>query len=257
MYGITRSETKAKQLAANEGRFLLSLVAQDKCINLSFSSVFPIVGGPTNTHVWAHLIPTVDVVIEVLGGGPDRPALAHAVLDAIATVAQSTRPSGSPKLSYIFTSDPWVHGASADEFVSDTTPLLNPLPPAVWRAKFEQSLFKDDRVNGIVIRPALLYGKSGSLLAPVFEAAATGGEVGWYGKPGGWFTLAHTDDLADLYLRGAEKAPILGGLAIEGCNDTAESVEGFLQKLIQVSGAKGPYKLLEPSNRALYAIPEG
>ena len=71
MYGITRSETKAKQLAANEGRFLLSLVAQDKCINLSFPSVFPIVGGPTNTHVWAHLIPTVDVVIEVLGGGPD------------------------------------------------------------------------------------------------------------------------------------------------------------------------------------------
>lgn len=83
----------------------------------------------------------------------------------------------------------------------------------------------------------------------VFEAAATGRQVTWYGKPGGRFSLIHTDDLADLYVRAVEKAPILGGLAIDVSNDTTESVEDFLQRLIQVSGAKGPHGWIEPTNR--------
>ena len=143
-----------------------------------------------------------------------------------------------------------MHGASTDEFVSDTTPLLNPITVVAWRPPVEQAVLKDDRVNGIVIRPSLLYGKSASLLDSVFEAAETGRQIAWYGKPGGRFSLIHTDDLADAYVRAVEKAPILGGLAIDVSNDTTESVEDFLQRLIQVSGAKGPHGWIEPTNRA-------
>ena len=144
----------------------------------------------------------------------------------------------------------WVHGANTDEVVSDTTPLFNPLGIVAWRPPIEQAVLKDDRVNGIVIRPALLYGKSASMLDPLFEAAETNHQVAWYGKPGGRFSLIHADDLADVYVRAVEKAPILGGLAIEASNEISESVDDFLRKLVQVSGAKGPHSWIEPSNRA-------
>jgi hypothetical protein len=57
----------------------------------------------------------------------------------------------------------------------------------------------------IVIRPALLYGRSGSFFASFFQSACEGNV--WYtGQPGGRFALIHTDDLADLYVRSVEKA---------------------------------------------------
>lgn len=76
-------------------------------------------------------------------------------------------------------------------------------------------------LNGIVVRPALLYGCGGSLLAPLFAAAAEAGKwssaasaaetdndgiVRWTGRAGGRYTVIHMDDLADLYLRVGERA---------------------------------------------------
>lgn len=215
------------------------------------TSVFPVIGEPTNIQAWAHLIPTIDVVIETLGGTADLRTTALTLLNAVAATAQSTRPVGSPKVSYIYTSGAWTHGSSTDEFFSDTTPLSNPVSLIAWRPQVEQAVLKDDRVNGIVIRPALVYGKSASMLDSVFEAAETGRQVAWYGKPGGRFSLIHADDLADVYVRAAEKAPILGGLAMDASNDTTESIEEFLRTLVQVSGAKGPHGWIEPTNSAL------
>ncbi|KAF9240175.1 hypothetical protein BU15DRAFT_61513 [Melanogaster broomeanus] len=178
-----------------------------------------------------------------LGGTSDLRNLPIFLLNTVATA----RPAYAPKISYIYTSGIWVHGSSPNEFISDTTPL-NPITLVSWRPDVEQATLKDQRVNGIVIRPALLYGKSASLLDSLFEAAATGGKVAWYGKPGGRLAVIHPDDLADLYVRVAEKAPILGGLAIDAANESTEPTDNFLQKLIEVSGAKGPYEWLPPSN---------
>ncbi|KAH0826232.1 hypothetical protein J3R83DRAFT_5690 [Lanmaoa asiatica] len=249
VYGVTRSETKAKQLAADESRFPpLPFVRETKRPTHIYLLVFPIIGEPTDTQAWAHLIPTIDVVIEALGGTADLRTIALTLLDAVAAAAQSTRPNGSPKVSFIYTSGVWVHGQSTDEFVSDTTPLSNPVPLVAWRPHVEQAVLKHDRINGIVIRPAALYGKGGSMFESVFEAAETGRQVAWYGKPGGRFSLIHADDLADVYVRAVEKAPILGGLAIDAGNETTEPIDDFLQKLIQVSGAKGPHGWIKPTN---------
>lgn len=111
----------------------------------------------------AHLIPTIDVVIEALGGSVDMRIIGLTIFNAVATTAHSTPPSGSSKLPSIYTSGMWVHGSSTKEVVSDTTPLVNPNSLVAWRPVVEQALLEDDRVNGIVIRPALLYGKSGFL----------------------------------------------------------------------------------------------
>ncbi|KAF4565285.1 hypothetical protein EYR36_001855 [Pleurotus pulmonarius] len=77
-------------------------------------------------------------------------------------------------------------------------------------------------LNGIVIRLSLLYGRGGSLLAPLFKSAQEG-KVAWYLAPGGRFALVHADDLADLYVRAAEKAQIIGGNIFDASNEFTES----------------------------------
>ncbi|KAF8551246.1 NAD(P)-binding protein [Imleria badia] len=227
VYGVTRSETKAQQLAAAERTFLLlaPLVPRDPSDRLtSVFPVFPIVGEPTDTQAWAHLIPTIDVVIGAVGGTADLRTVAVTLLNAVATTAQSTRPVGSPKITFIYTTGTWIHGSNTDEIVSDTTPLLNPVALVAWCPAVEQIVLKDDR------------------------AAFKDEQVTWFGKPGVRLSVLHVDDLADVYVRAVEKAPILGGLAIDASNNTTESVDEFLRKLIQVSGAKGPHGWIEPPN---------
>lgn len=64
-------------------------------------------------------------------------------------------------------------------------------------------------------RPALLCGKRASLLDLVFKAAKTDRQVARYGRRERRFSFIHADDLADVYVRAAEKASIPGGLAID------------------------------------------
>ncbi|KAF4565296.1 hypothetical protein EYR36_001866 [Pleurotus pulmonarius] len=207
VYGLTRSEANAKRLAAEE--------------------IIPIIAEPTSTS-WHHLIAKLDVVIESIGGFPDLAQASTAILQDVSASAAKLRPPGAPKLSYIYTSGTWVKGDSRTEIVSDTTPLGTPVQLTAWRIPLEQAVVTSTVLNGIVIRPALLYGRGGSLLAP--------------------FALVHADDLADLYVRAAEKAQIIGGQIFDAANDFTESVDDFLQHLVQLTGAKAPYEFIKPSN---------
>jgi len=102
-------------------------------------------------------------------------------------------------------------------------------------------------VNGIVIRPSLLYGKTMSLLEPLFEAALKGGTLDWVGTPGTRYSVIHGDDLADLFVRVGEASPICKGLTFDVANPTAESVDAILAAIVKVSGCAG-YKYRAPTN---------
>jgi hypothetical protein len=157
------------------------------------------VGEPTDVSVWGHLIPTLDVVIEAVGGGAELSKTCGAIFSAVREAARSSRLAGAPKLTFINTSGSWVHGdhRHGDAQLSDTSALANPTPLTAWRVQHDQSVAGDDVLNGIVIRPSLLYGKSGSILSELFAGAAKG-KVSWPGRPGGRWAMIHTDDLADL-----------------------------------------------------------
>jgi nucleoside-diphosphate-sugar epimerase len=202
----------------------------------------------SKTEIWTHLIPTLDVVIDALGGAETRTLseAAHAATHA----AAENRPAGSPRLGYIYTSGTWVHGDSrgAGLAVSDTTPLATPTALVAWRVAAEQRIQEDPVLNGVVIRPALLYGRGGSILAGLFQSAADG-KARWPGAKGTRMALVHADDLADLYVRAAERAPVLRGLAFDAANDVTESAEDVLAALVRISGAAGS-EMFEPTNGA-------
>lgn len=173
--------------------------------------------------------------------------LSQKLLEATAEAAKQYRPPHAPKVTYIYTSGTWVHGDNRKEIVADTTPLTSPAELVAWRPEQEQRVVAQTILNGIVIRPGLLYGRSASLLGLLFKNAYEG-KVKWYGTPGGRYTPIHCDDLAELYLLVGEKSSLIGGKIFDAVNDFTESVDDILQKLVEVSGAKGLYEYIAPSN---------
>ncbi|KAJ6530957.1 hypothetical protein DFH09DRAFT_1044708 [Mycena vulgaris] len=223
VYGLARTPAKAKLLALEE--------------------IIPIIGD-VDSDAWLPLIPTLDVLIAAISADPK---VLLATFEKAAEAAQTTRPAGAPLLSYIYTSGTWIHGDNRTAVVTDTTPITAPLAIVSWLPDLEQRVVRSAAVNGIVIRASVVYGRSGSNLAPLFASAARGLVV-WPGTPGGRYALIHADDLADLYVRAAEKATLVGGKIFDASNPTTESVDELLQKLVQVSGATGPYEYTKPAN---------
>ncbi|PIL35612.1 hypothetical protein GSI_02340 [Ganoderma sinense ZZ0214-1] len=226
VYGQTRSEDKAKQLAAQE--------------------IIPIVCGPTDVNKYMSLIPTLDAIVDAMGG-TDVKVAGEALLSTVAIAASALRHPTAQNLAYIYTSGTWVHGENRKDVVSDTTPVTNPTELTAWRPAQEQRVVANHHVNGIVIRPSLLYGRGGSLLAPLFRRAHEG-RVTWHGEPGGRLAVVHCDDLAEVYVLAAERAAVAGGRIFDASNDVNESTDAFLQRLVEVSGAQGPYEYQKPTN---------
>ncbi|KAG5220450.1 NAD(P)-binding protein [Salix suchowensis] len=181
-----------------------------------------------------------------------------AILRGVSESASKLRPPGAPKLTYIYTSGIWIHGDNRKDVVSDTTPITKPIDLVTWRIPFEQAVIGDPNLNGFVVRPALVYGRTASILAGLFRSASEG-KVAWYGTPGGRYCLVHADDLADLYVRAIEKAQVLGGQIFDAANDFTESVDDLMQRLTEISGAQSPYEYIPPSTREqnLFLITRG
>ena len=213
--------------------------------------VIPIVSDPTNAESWKLLLATVDAVIDATGS-EDTSKLAPVVFNVISEAVAAVRPPNAVKLTFIHTSGSWVHGDNREETVTDTTPAKTNNTFVAWRIGHEQAVVTSRIMNGIVIRPSLLYGRSASMFDPLFKQAYDG-EIVWYGTPGGRYALIHQDDLADLYVRVAERASILPGLIIEASNDFTESVDDILTALVKISGARG-YRYVIPTNRKLVQI---
>ncbi|EIW57512.1 NAD-P-binding protein [Trametes versicolor FP-101664 SS1] len=229
VYGQTRSAAKAKRLAAEE--------------------IIPIVADVADTAAYLPIGATLDAIIDAVGGS-DIKDTSDLLLRATAAAVHAHRPALAPKLTYIWTSGTWIHGDNRTEVVSDSTAPDTERAPALtsWRAAQEQRVIASTDVNGLVIRPSLLYGRSGSLFARFFERAAREGVVAWPGTPGGRLATIHTDDLAKLYVLATEKAAVSKGQIFDGTNDVTESTDLFLQRLVEVSGAKAPYQYFEPTN---------
>ncbi|KAI0649159.1 NAD-P-binding protein [Trametes meyenii] len=232
VYGQTRSSDKAKRLATEE--------------------MIPIVSEVRDTAAYLPLVASLDAIIDAVGG-PETNVLSEFLLNATAEAVQAHRPSHAPKLTYIHTSGTWVHGEDRADIVCDTTPLTRPIALTAWRLAQEQRVVANPHVNGIAIRPSLLYGRSGSLLAPFFRKACVERRAEWPGTPGGRLAVVHADDLAELYVLAAEKAAVARGQIFDGSNDVTESTDAFLQRLVEVSGTEAPYRFTTPTNSLLGA----
>jgi nucleoside-diphosphate-sugar epimerase len=175
--GLVRSDASAQKLSALGGE--------------------PVRGSLRDLAVIETAARASDAVIHLgMEFSADAPVLDRGVVEAILAGVGST---GKP---FVYTSGVWVAGASKGRVMDETTPL-NPTPLVAWRPAHENRVLQ---AGGIVIRPAMVYGRTGGIIGG-FVAAAKSGAVQFVGTGDNRWPLVHVDDLADLYVLALGAAP--------------------------------------------------
>jgi len=129
----------------------------------------------------------------------EAPKLDAGVLDA---VLAALRGSGKP---FIYTSGIWVMGSTGGKVVDESSPV-NPTPLVAWRPAHEQRVLQADGMKGIVIRPAMVYGRGGGIAGGFAASAREKGVVQVVGTGENRWPFVHVDRLADLYVLALQSA---------------------------------------------------
>jgi nucleoside-diphosphate-sugar epimerase len=155
-------------------------------------------------------------------------AAVDAILDALA---------GSHK-PFIYTSGIWSHGDTGGAVVDETSPV-HPAPLVAWRQAIEDRVRASATrgIRGIVIRPAMVYGRAGGIPAEFTESARKKGAARFVGTGQNRWPLVHVDDLADLYALALERAA--PGTLLLGVHGPSQRVRDLAAAASRGAGAGG------------------
>ena len=168
-------------------------------------------------------------------GGPGSESLDLSFLEAALDELEGTHKP------FIYTSGVWVLGDTGGRAADETAPLS---PPAIvaWRPAMEKRVLDavPDEVRSIVIRPALVYGRSGGLPAMLVGSARqkpSPGSVKYIGDGKNRWPMVYLEDLADLYLRAFKSAP--AGTVLHGASGESVAVRDAALAASEAAGVPG------------------
>lgn len=241
VFGLARSPEKARTLEKDE--------------------VIPVLGLLTDTNNLVQVLTTqrIEVVVDLSGDRNDSESLLNLLKKTSVERMKNATTAGIrvPKLGYIYCSGTWVHGSSHNH-ANDLYPvgiLDAPTPPAeltAWRAKLEQLvLASSDALDVMVVRPGLVYGRSGAIWSSLFQtlknAAGKGVEsVDLQAEPGSRPALVHVDDVATGFHAAIDKMPLIAGTGVYPLFDlvtSQESMRDILEAAARELGFGGEVKL--------------
>lgn len=188
---------------------------------------------PFSDDKWTSILGSIDAVVDCLGGSAP---IDKENINIIRKAEQAERHPTASKLVYIWTSGVWLHGDDRWEIVTDGTEATRAPGKVSWRPEVENIIVSSKAIDGIVIRPGLVYGRSGSVPGMLFSQAVTDKKIEWPGEPGGRYATVHVDDLGELYRLAVEKHPLVKHLKLEGSNFATESVDLFLSRVAELAG---------------------
>ncbi|WRT64693.1 uncharacterized protein IL334_001627 [Kwoniella shivajii] len=234
VYGTTRSARSAEQ-------------------KLSPKEIIPVVADPSSEEgmaEWGKIAARCDIVVDALSANGAKTAIDtfHNYLQYV------NRPKGSPKPTYIYTSGLWINSrgyGGLDKWTDERQPTSTYNEGVQWRPLIEIPVLESEKVHGIVIRGAVVYGREGSAVATsifdrALEASKTEKKIfeTVYQNESRVASI-HTDDMADLYVRVAERGPLLRGQVFMASNQATERLTDVLDAVVRVSGCNG-YKAKTP-----------
>jgi nucleoside-diphosphate-sugar epimerase len=208
--GLTRNAGKAAGLAAEE--------------------IVPVVGTLQAPQSWrAAAVSAAVLVHAAVDYNADTMALDRATVEVLIDIASARN------TTLIYTSGVWVHGATGDRVADETTPLA-PIELVAARAATEQIVLGANAPRGIVIRPAIVYGRQGGLTASFFA------EQPVVGDGSNRWPLVHVDDLAEAYVHAAERDE--AGAVYIVADRSRSTVRELVAAARQAAGLDGPPRWL-------------
>jgi nucleoside-diphosphate-sugar epimerase len=237
VYGLARSASKAAQLARGE--------------------VIPILGSLGENSGLLRAIETyhINVIIDVSSAKDEISFFLQALVESEQKRLAAAKAAGirTPKLGFIYASGTWVHGSSNSP-VNDLTPVGLPnspdQPPTLvsWRPVFErQVLAASEVLDTMVMRPALVYGRScdiwSTFFQVLFNAASSGPSTVSVGlDPESIPALVHVDDVASAIHAAVDKLPLISGTGVYPVFDLMTSQESMRDIMVAAArefGFKG------------------
>ncbi len=227
------------------GHEVWGLVRKPEKVNyLVRHEIRPVLGDMADPGSYADAAAGCDVLVHAAhdgwGGivGPDRIAV-DTLLEAAA--------QGKDR-AVIYTSGVWVYGDTGDRMVDEGSPL-NPAEAAAWRIAHEELVLGATGARGIVIRAGCVYGKQGGLTGAWFAGAT--GKRPFEVVGTGWnrWAMVHVWDVADAYVRAAEK-PGLGGEAFNLSDPSHTTIREMALAAAEAAGYTGEIRWIPVAEAA-------
>lgn len=217
VWGLARSEEKAKRLVRNEIR--------------------PVIGSMQQPESF---LPTAESCSVLIHAAADYQAdtftLDRQTVEALLGIA---RAGACPK-TLIYTSGVWVYGDTDCRLVDETSPLAPPELVKV-RPETERLVLGARHLRGLVIRPGCVYGRQSGLTGMWF-AGVEGRNLSAIGDGSNRWAMVHVDDLADGYLRAGESA--LTGEAFNFTDRSRWSVRDMVGAVAHASNYAGEIRFI-------------
>jgi nucleoside-diphosphate-sugar epimerase len=204
-------------------------------------TVIGVVADTTKPSTWKHLIKNVSVIVDT---SFDFANPAGTQSQLIQDVSEAVKEYPEKRYTFIYTSGTWVYGNSVGIPI-DESDDLNPIPLVAWRPALEKVVIESKDFDGVVIRPGLVLGKTGSIFG-VWFGAVESGQVTLYNDANVRFAVVHTNDLAETYVAAAEKIYITKGQTFNVVNRQTEYVTDLINALA---------RLINPEAKITYQAP--
>lgn len=183
----------------------------------------------------------------LMNGAQQSDAVIHVAASNDAEIAKLDRQAVEIFLStlegtgkpFIYTSGTWILGNTGDTIADENSPV-NPTPLIAWRAEIEPLVLaaKERNIRAIVIRPALVYGHGGGLVAMLVQSGLQQGVVQFVGDGQNRWTLIHVEDLARCYVAALDHAPS-GSLFIAADDRQIIPLQRIAEAVSDVAGVPG------------------
>jgi nucleoside-diphosphate-sugar epimerase len=165
------------------------------------AGMHPVMGDMQDSAVLREMVEDADAVIHCgFARGERAPELEGAALDVMLDAI------GNDHEAFIYTSGVWVYGNRGDAVVGEDAPLA-PTPIVAWRPSHERRVLgaAAHHLRTIVIRPGMVYGDAGGIVAGMVEQGRHG-TVQVVGDGSNRWSCVRVDALAELYVLALERA---------------------------------------------------
>ena len=216
--GLARSEESARGLAARGASAVMGDMTDAASVEMPARNAGAVVHAAS-----AH--------------GPEAEAADRTAVGAILNALEGTN------RTFVYTSGAWVMGNTPEGLtLADEETPIEPTPMLAWRPAVEREVLgaASRGIRTLVVRPALVYGGGGGVVAELVGWARDRGTGRFVSPPEGepsW-TFVHRDDLGDLYAR-LLTSDLAGGTLLVAAGDGPHRVRDVAEAASRAAGAGG------------------
>ena len=160
----------------------------------------PVQGDITDPGAWIDVLDRADSVIHAADTFDDD----MADIDPRLISAMIGRLGSRPEpVGLICTGGCWLFGDTGGEVIDESEPF-DTLKAFAWMVDTVPAVLNAEKINGMILHPAMVYGGIGGVFEQFSDAARSGGPVPVTGSAETYWPLVHAEDLAELYALMAE-----------------------------------------------------